>query len=235
MASIDCYFNQMDLDRSNPWCEMITGPMMSGKSTELLRRIRDMKLVPKCKVTVITSKKDNRYGEKVISTHYNLQMKAFASGDSLLESAGSLIDIKKTTHMFIEESQFFNDIIEFIQKCLEHGICVTIAGLDTDYEGKPWPYIAQAVGLSRKVDKLQARCVFCGSAASATVWKKHHPKRWKGMMRKYGSGQLKLSKSTDEMITGVENKYVSVPSVGGSEMYAPVCWRHFNEYTKIYE
>ena len=145
---------------------LIFGPMFSGKSTEGIRRIRQYAVLYSSKVILcVKFSGDNRYTEKAkVYTHDRTELKA--SSCSSLDELGE--DWRKYKAIFIDEGQFFPDIVEFVKKALEFGVNIIVSGLDGDYQKKPFennwlcliPYATHA-------KKLKAICK-CGKSAAFT-------------------------------------------------------------------
>ncbi len=147
------------------WIEAITGPMYCGKSEELIRRIRRVKIA-KHKVQVFKPVLDNRYSKKNVVSH---------SGDSIEalpvdhpEEIFNKID-EKTDVVGIDEAQFFHeDLIEICEKLADNGLRVIVAGLDRDFRGEPFGPIPALLARAEYIDKLHAICIQCGEPASRT-------------------------------------------------------------------
>ena len=143
--------------------EIIFGPMFSGKSTELLRRIKRHTFA-KQKCLVIKYRFDKRYSEKDMATHD--QQKINALSCTKLEEASSIF--KEYQVIGIDEGQFFPDIVEMAEIFANDGKIVIIACLDGTFQRKPFGKILELVPLAEKVTKLSAVCVICGKAGSFT-------------------------------------------------------------------
>jgi thymidine kinase len=143
--------------------EIIFGPMFSGKTTELLRRI-NRRMFAKQKCLLIKYKFDNRYSDTEMATHDSLKINALSC--THLEE---IKDAYKEYHVIgIDEGQFFPDIIEFSELYANEGKIVIIACLDGTFQRKPFGKILELIPLAEKVTKLSAVCVLCGKSGSFT-------------------------------------------------------------------
>ncbi len=139
--------------------EVIIGPMFSGKTTELNRRLRRYEIAKK-KVFRIRYKNDN-----VETTHDKIEKTGVKTT--------KLMDLKNKVLNYdvigIDEAQFFSDLIEFAEYCTLNGIRVIIAGCDADFERKPFGKILELIPKAEYVQKLQAVCVYCGVNAGFSL------------------------------------------------------------------
>ncbi len=146
--------------------EIICGSMFSGKSEELIRRVRRA-IIARQKVAVFKPQIDNRYGIQHITSHDGQTVAAIAvaSASEILERANGT-----STVVAIDEAQFFDsEIVPVVQRLVdEHNIRVIVAGLDTDFRGEPFGAMPQLLSIAEKVIKLHAICVVCGGDASRT-------------------------------------------------------------------
>lgn len=151
-------------NRKFGWIECICGSMFSGKSEELLRRIK-RGVIAKQKVLLFKPSIDNRYDENRISTHNG------NSYDSIsIEKSSDILNFVKDTKydiIGIDEIQFFdNDIVKIINKLADDGIRVIVAGLDMDFKAEPFHPMPEIMAISEMVTKLHAVCNKCGKEAS---------------------------------------------------------------------
>jgi len=145
--------------------EVITGPMFSGKTEELIRRIRRAQIARQ-KVQIFKPATDNRYHEENVVSHNSQHVKAVAV-DKPVQIFHKLLD--STRVVAIDEVQFFSkDIIQIISKLARRGYRVICAGLDQDYRGVPFGPIPTLMAQADDVIKLQAICSICGNPASKT-------------------------------------------------------------------
>lgn len=146
------------------WVELITGVMFSGKSEELIRRIRRA-LIARKRVQVFKSALDHRYaGLGRISSHDGSAVDALPVRSSL-ELAGM---VHPATQVFgIDEVQFLDEgIVEVVTVLADRGARVILAGTDMDFRGEPFGPMPRLLTLAETVDKLHAICVVCGSPAT---------------------------------------------------------------------
>ena len=151
-------------NRKFGWIECICGSMFSGKSEELLRRIK-RGVIAKQKVLLFKASMDNRYDENRVSTHNG------NSYDSIsIEKSSDILNFVKDTKydiIGIDEIQFFdNDIVKIINKLADDGIRVIVAGLDMDFKAEPFHPMPEIMAISEMVTKLHAVCNKCGKEAS---------------------------------------------------------------------
>ncbi|TDM13710.1 thymidine kinase [Macrococcus bovicus] len=147
------------------WVECIAGSMFSGKSEELIRRIR-RGLYAKQKVMVFKPQIDNRYSDDEVVSHNGTKVEAFnVSGSAaILDHVTSDIDI-----VAIDEVQFFDKgVVDIATELANRGHRVIVAGLDMDFKGVPFDPVPELMAISEHVTKLQAVCAVCGSPASRT-------------------------------------------------------------------
>ncbi len=151
--------------KQSGWVEVICGSMFSGKSEELIRRVRRA-TYGNLSVRVFKPAIDNRYKEDSIVSHNGTSVLARPVSESLaiLPEVGDSVDI-----VGIDEVQFFDENIVEVVECLaDRGIRVIVAGLDTDFRGEPFGKVPELMALSESVTKLNAICPVCGSPASRT-------------------------------------------------------------------
>ena len=145
--------------------EVITGSMFSGKSEELIRRLRRAEIAHQ-KIQVFKPAVDTRFSESKVTSHAGTQFEAtpIPSSQDLL----SALD-KDTTVVAIDEAQFFDqDLSEVVQELANSGLRVLVAGLDTDFRGEPFGPMPTLMAQAERVDKVNAICIVCGDAASRT-------------------------------------------------------------------
>ena len=146
------------------WIEVIAGVMFSGKSEELIRRVR-RSIIARRRVQVFKSHLDERYaGIYAVSSHDGRTVEAIPV-DSARQIA-SCID--PAAHIIaIDEAQFLDaEVVTLATTLAERGRRVILAGTDTDFRGEPFGPMPQLMAIAEVVDKLHAICVLCGSAAS---------------------------------------------------------------------
>jgi thymidine kinase len=139
--------------------------MYSGKTEELIRRLRRAELARQ-KVQVFKPKIDNRYHEENVTSHNYNSIQAH-----VIENAEEIWALlaDETQVVGIDEGQFFqSNLVEVVQVLAERGIRVLVAGLDTDWQAKPFEPMPTLMAIAENVTKHHAVCVVCGSQASRT-------------------------------------------------------------------
>lgn len=139
--------------------------MFSGKSEELIRRVRRTQFAKQA-VEVFKPAIDNRYSEEAVVSHNGTSVIAQPISNSLM----ILEKVSKNTDVVaIDEVQFFDDnIVEVVQELANRGYRVIVAGLDQDFRGEPFGQVPHLMAIAESVTKLQAVCASCGSPASRT-------------------------------------------------------------------
>ena len=144
------------------WIEVICGSMFSGKTEELIRRLKRV-MIANQSVKIFKPEIDTRYDEKKIVSHDE----NFILSISIKNSVDMLSMVDDVRVVGIDEAQFFDDrIIEVVKKMAEGGIRVIIAGLDMDYLGVPFGSMPQLIADAEYVTKVHAICMKCGSIAN---------------------------------------------------------------------
>ncbi len=150
--------------RSNAgWVEVIAGSMFSGKSEELIRRLRRAKIARQ-KVQVFKPELDSRFADNQIVSHSEMRHDSANS-----RSAAEILETvdKDTEVVGIDEGQFFdNDLVAVANELARRGVRVIIAGLDQDYTGKPWEPMPQLLAIAEYITKTHAICMKCGQPAN---------------------------------------------------------------------
>ena len=146
------------------WIEVICGSMFSGKTEELLRRVRRAKLA-KQKIKIFKPKQDVRYSKKKVTSHDNNSIKS-----KPIDSPSKILDVaEKFDVIGIDEAQFFDEtIVEVCNKLADSGKRVIVAGLDMDYMGKPFGPMPNLLAIAEYVTKVHAICTRSGKMASYT-------------------------------------------------------------------
>jgi thymidine kinase len=146
------------------WVEVVSGVMFSGKSEELLRRVRRA-LIAKRQVQLFKSHLDDRYGGVfTVSSHDGHQAEAIpiSSSVQIAEAVQPNVDV-----VAIDEAQFLDDgVVKVANALADRGIRVIVAGTDMDFRGEPFGPIPELLAVAEKVDKLHAICVKCGDLAT---------------------------------------------------------------------
>jgi thymidine kinase len=149
---------------SGGWLEVICGPMFSGKSEELIRRLRRAEIAGQ-RVLIVKPRIDDRYDVAHVVSHAGAKMRAVAVGG--VEETLRLSDGYDVVG--VDEVQFFAaHIVEAIEELVARGKRVVAAGLDRDFRGEPFGSMPELLCLAEFVDKLQAVCHVCGGAATRT-------------------------------------------------------------------
>lgn len=151
--------------KQSGWLEVICGSMFSGKSEELIRRVRRATYA-NLRVQVFKPAIDNRYDDVAVVSHNGNSVTATPVDTSkdILENIQDGIEI-----VGIDEAQFFDDgIIDVAEQLADQGIRVIAAGLDRDFRGEPFGPMPVLMALAESVTKLNAICPICGSPASRT-------------------------------------------------------------------
>jgi len=150
---------------SSGWIEVICGSMFSGKTEELIRRVRRAQIARQ-KVQVFKPAIDTRYARRKVASHNGMQVEAVPVESTVQLRA--LID-PDTTVVALDEAQFFDDdVVALCGELANQGRRVIVAGLDMDFRGEPFGPMPLLMAQAERVDKLQAICVVCGAPASRT-------------------------------------------------------------------
>ena len=183
--------------------EVIMGPMFSGKSTELLRKLQRHRIARK-KVLLIKHRSDERYpgSDRCVVTHDHLKNEAQLIVSEIDESLFESADYQAAEVVGIDEAQFFGaNLPELVDRIAHEGKTVIVAGLDGDFKREQFGYLVHLIPMAEKVKKMTAVCLECGLEASFTA-------------------RTKFNDSS--------HKAERVAIVGGSEMYKPVCRHCYN-------
>ncbi len=149
------------------WVEVICGSMFSGKTEELLRRVRRATIANKS-VKIFKPAVDNRYHATDVTSHDKNSVSSITVQHSsdILKLAGDAEVVG------VDEAQFFDEgVIEVCEKMALNGVRVIVAGLDLDFQGKPFGSMPQLLALAEYITKLHAICVVCGNIASRSFRK----------------------------------------------------------------
>jgi thymidine kinase len=156
----------LDIGIPNPgWIEVICGPMFSGKSEELIRRLRRA-IIARKRVQAFKPAIDARYSESEIVTHADARMRSEAVNSSreILARLNS-----KTQVVGIDEANFFGaELVEVANQLASAGTQVIVAGLDTDFMGRPFPPMPDLLATAESITKVLAICMRCGKPAKHT-------------------------------------------------------------------
>jgi thymidine kinase len=147
------------------WIEVIVGPMFSGKSEELIRRLRRAE-IGKQRVQIFKPVIDQRYTKNGIVSHSGLEIASelVASGSDILAKVAP-----RTEVVGIDEAQFLGDsVVEACVKLADMGKRVIVSGLDTDFMGRPFEPMPRLLAVAEEITKLLAICMQCGNPAVHT-------------------------------------------------------------------
>ncbi|AJH25707.1 thymidine kinase [Bacillus velezensis M27] len=155
----------MYIMKQSGWLELVCGSMFSGKSEELIRRVKRATYA-KQEVKVFKPAIDNRYSEEAVVSHNGTSMTSH-----VISSSAEIWDhISESTDVIaVDEVQFFGEsIIGDLSLLADKGYRVIAAGLDMDFRGEPFGVVPNLMAVAESVTKLQAVCSVCGSPASRT-------------------------------------------------------------------
>ena len=147
------------------WIEVIAGSMFSGKSEELIRRLRRAKIARQ-KVQVFKPEIDSRFSQDHIVSHSEMRHESA----NIRSAAEVLAKVEPDTEVVgIDEGQFFdNELVNVANTLAQRGVRVIVAGLDQDYTGKPWEPMPQLLAVAEYITKTHAICMKCGQPANYT-------------------------------------------------------------------
>src|SRR5215210_9018751 len=145
------------------WIEVVAGSMFSGKSEELIRRLRRARIA-RLKVQVFKPEIDVRYSRDHIVSHSEMRHES-----SAVRTADEILELVRpdTEVVGIDEGQFFDtDLVDVANTLAARGVRVIIAGLDQDYTGRPFGPMPQLLAVAEYITKTHAICVRCGQPAN---------------------------------------------------------------------
>ncbi len=153
--------NRSDNKAKLGWIEVISGSMFSGKTEELLRRLRRAKIA-KLRVEIFKPLVDNRYSDEEVVSHDANTIRC-----TTVESSGNILLLSADTDVIgIDEAQFFDvGLVSVCNALANQGIRVIVAGLDMDFQGKPFGPVSGLLAIAEYVTKVHAICVRCGDLA----------------------------------------------------------------------
>jgi thymidine kinase len=153
-----------NVPRNTGWIEAICVCMFSGKTEELIRRLRRAQIA-KQKVAIFKPKIDTRYNPDHITSHNEQSLIA-----QVVEDANEILDLIDDAQVIgIDEGQFFRqNIVDVCNQLADRGKRIIIAGLDQDFTGKPFEPIPQLLAVAEYITKTLAICVVCGNPADRT-------------------------------------------------------------------
>ncbi len=165
------------------WIEVICGPMFSGKSEELIKRIRRAQIARR-QVQIFKHDIDARYDATSIVSHDQQRLPGVA-----VDSATAILDLveERTVLVAIDEAQFFgDDLVEAANRLADRGKRVVLAGLELDYRGEPFGPMPRLLCAADYVTKQLAICMTCGDPANFTQ---------------------RLTRATDRIVVGAAETY----------------------------
>jgi thymidine kinase len=153
-----------NVPRNTGWIEVICGCMFSGKTEELIRRLRRAQIA-KQKVVVFKPKIDIRYSPEHIVSHSEQFLNA-----KVIEDANEILSLVGDAQVVgIDEGQFFKvNIVDVCNQLADQGKRIIVAGLDQDYKGNPFEPMPQLLAIAEYITKTLAICVVCGNPADRT-------------------------------------------------------------------
>jgi len=154
--------NSVDLIHKRGSVEVIAGSMFSGKTEELIRRLKRAKIAG-LKVEIFKPAIDNRYSENMVVSHDDRSISS-----SPVENASMILLLTSDVDVVgIDEAQFFdNAIVDVCRILANRGVRVVVAGLDMDFAGKPFGPMPEIMSTAEYVTKVHAICVECGNHAN---------------------------------------------------------------------
>jgi thymidine kinase len=165
------------------WIEVIAGSMFSGKSEELIRRLRRAEIA-KQQVQVFKPAIDNRYSKNDVVSHSQQRIES-----QLVHRSSEILELLEpdTKVVGIDEAQFLDtDLVEVAERLANSGVRVILAGLDQDYLGQPFEPVPQLLAVAEYITKTRAICVVCGNAALRSQ---------------------RISQSTERVVVGADDSY----------------------------
>lgn len=153
------------MTQAAPGVEVITGSMFSGKTDELIRRLRRARIARQT-VQVFKPSLDTRFASGKVTSHAGSEFEA-----TPVERAAMISALVRpgVTVVAIDEAQFFDDeLVEVVETLAQRGVRVLVAGLDLDFRGQPFGPMPRLMAQAEHVDKLHAICMLCGEPASRT-------------------------------------------------------------------
>jgi thymidine kinase len=159
----------IQLPMGSGWIEVICGSMFSGKTEELIRRMKRAHIA-KVKSQIFKPALDHRYGVESVTSHSSLKLDAIPVQNP--EDILTKLD-DNTRIVGVDEAQFFPpSIVEICHRMANRGLRVIVAGLDMDYRGVPFGPMPILMATAEQVTKMSAICTACGNPASKTQRKK---------------------------------------------------------------
>lgn len=154
---------------SDGMIEVITGPMFSGKSEELIKRIRILSYAG-IKTLIIKPKIENRFSENEIVSRNGSSIRTYIASN--VEEIRQMFSYDKYQSLVIDEVQFFDEsLLPFLDEIANKGVRVIVSGLDQNYLRKPFGIMPQLLAMAENITKLNAVCLVCKNAASCSFRK----------------------------------------------------------------
>jgi len=168
--------------QNSGWIEVICGPMFSGKTEELIRRLVRAQIA-KQRVSIFKPGTDNRYSEDFIVSHNQRKIKSI-----MVNSSKKILDFIEKSDVFgIDEAQFFDDdIVDVCREIARSGKRVVIAGLEKDFMAKPFGSMPELLIDAEYITKVNAICMICGDPANFSQ---------------------RISSETNQVVVGETDKY----------------------------
>ncbi|EFN54017.1 hypothetical protein CHLNCDRAFT_25389 [Chlorella variabilis] len=183
--------------------EIVVGPMFAGKTTELLRRVARYEAAG-LSVAVVKSNKDDRYCAAHVVTHNGLKRPCFATPSLAAFKEAAGAAYDAFQVIAVDEAQFFPDLKEFCAHAADHEHKrLLLAGLDGDFQRQRFGQVLDLLPMADSVTKLTAHCKFCDQRRVAAVF------------------SLRITADSRQEV------------VGGADVYAPVCRRHYVQLSQL--
>lgn len=166
-------FTPHSVPKDTGWIEVIAGCMFSGKTEELIRRLKRAKIA-RLEVKVFKPKIDIRYSATEIVSHNEQSLPSI-----IVDSPDDIYRLSQDAQVVgIDEAQFFSaDLVDVCNRLADEGKRVLVAGLDLDYKGVPFEPMPQLLAVAEYITKTLAICVCCGNPADRTQRKIHSDER----------------------------------------------------------
>ena len=144
------------------WIEVICGSMFSGKTEELIRRLKRANIAGQ-QVEIFKPALDTRYGEEEVVSHDANSLRSIA-----VEHSKEILKVSEEVSVVgVDEAQFFDEgIVEVCESLAKKGIRVIVAGLDMDFQGNPFGPIPNLLAVAEYITKVHAICQHCGNLAT---------------------------------------------------------------------
>lgn len=193
--------------------ELILGCMFSGKSSELIRRIRQHRLLGR-NIMVVNNALDVRYGTGLKITSHDMA-EEHAVACKKLEQVFDHPEYARAHTVFVDEGQFFSDLREFVLRAIEmDGKSVVVSALDGNYKREPFMNVISLIPFAEDVTRLNALCVMCKDGTPASFSKR---------LVSCVVGDIEQGSNVCDIVNDRTNVLV-----GGADMYMSVCRKHYN-------